>query len=115
MLLAVRVTSSSSSIADGTSAAGSAQPASRCWHVCWSWSKQPALAVVRGLEPHATRAIVANPLQVNAIAYAQVKTDKIDAGVLALAVHPHVLASISATGGHREGRHPHRLMRDSSG
>ena len=42
-----------------------------------------AMAVVRALEPHVARVIVANPMQVKAIAYAQVKTDKIDAGVLA--------------------------------
>jgi transposase len=42
-----------------------------------------AMAVVRALEPHVARVIVANPLQVEAIAYAHVKTDKIDAGVLA--------------------------------
>ncbi len=42
-----------------------------------------AMAVVRALEPHVARVIVANPLQVKAIAYAHVKTDKIDAGVLA--------------------------------
>ena len=42
-----------------------------------------AMAVVRALEPHVARVIVANPTQVKAIAYAQVKTDKIDAGVLA--------------------------------
>jgi hypothetical protein len=33
--------------------------------------------------PHVARLIVANPLQVKAIAHAHVKTDKIDAGVLA--------------------------------
>jgi transposase len=42
-----------------------------------------AMAVVRVLRPHVARVIVANPLQVKAIAHAQVKTDKIDAGVLA--------------------------------
>jgi transposase len=42
-----------------------------------------AMAVVRVLSPHVARVIVANPLQVKAIAHAQVKTDKIDAGVLA--------------------------------
>lgn len=42
-----------------------------------------AMAVVRALEPYVARVIVANPMQVKAIAYAQVKTDKIDAGVLA--------------------------------
>ena len=42
-----------------------------------------SLAVVRVLTPFVARAVIADPLQVKAIAYAQVKTDKIDAGVLA--------------------------------
>jgi transposase len=42
-----------------------------------------AMAVVRALEAYVARVIVANPLQVKTIAYAHVKTDKIDAGVLA--------------------------------
>jgi transposase len=42
-----------------------------------------AMAVVRVLSPHVARVIMANPLQVKAIAHAHVKTDKIDAGVLA--------------------------------
>ncbi len=42
-----------------------------------------AMAVVRVLLPHVARVIVANPLPVKAIAHAHVKTDKIDAGVLA--------------------------------
>jgi transposase len=42
-----------------------------------------AMAVVRVLAPHVARVIVANPLQVKAIAHARIKTDKIDAGVLA--------------------------------
>ena len=42
-----------------------------------------AMAVVRVLSPYVRRVIVANPLQVKAIARAHVKTDKIDAGVLA--------------------------------
>ena len=42
-----------------------------------------AMAVVRVLGPYVARVIVANPLQVKAIAHAQDKTDKIDAGVLA--------------------------------
>ncbi|WP_424140661.1 IS110 family transposase [Roseomonas chloroacetimidivorans] len=42
-----------------------------------------AMAVVRVLSPFVARVVVANPLQVKAIAHAQVKTDKIDAGVLA--------------------------------
>jgi transposase len=42
-----------------------------------------AMAVVRVLRPYVARVIGANPLQVKAIAHAHVKTDKIDAGVLA--------------------------------
>ena len=41
------------------------------------------MAVVRVLGPYVARVIVANPLQVRAIAHARIKTDKIDAGVLA--------------------------------
>ena len=41
------------------------------------------MAVVRVLTPYVARVIVANPLQVKAIAHARIKTDKIDAGVLA--------------------------------
>lgn len=42
-----------------------------------------AMAVVRFLSPYVGRVIVANPMQVKAIAQARIKTDKIDAGVLA--------------------------------
>jgi transposase len=42
-----------------------------------------ALAVSRVLTPFVARVVVANPLQVKAIAHAHVKTDKIDAGTLA--------------------------------
>jgi transposase len=42
-----------------------------------------AMAVVRVLSPYVARVIVANPLQVKAIAHAPINTDKIDAGVLA--------------------------------
>ncbi|MEV8644908.1 hypothetical protein AB0V79_27530 [Mesorhizobium ciceri] len=41
------------------------------------------MAVVRVLSPYVGRVIVANPMQVKAIAHARIKTDKIDAGVLA--------------------------------
>ncbi len=41
------------------------------------------MAVVRILSPHVAQVVIANPLQVKAIAHAHVKTDKIDAGVLA--------------------------------
>lgn len=40
-------------------------------------------AIVAALKPHAGRVIVANPLQVRLIAEAKVKTDKIDAAILA--------------------------------
>jgi transposase len=40
-------------------------------------------AIVRSLKPFVARVIIANPLQVRAIAHARVKTDKIDAGILA--------------------------------
>ena len=39
--------------------------------------------IVRLLTPFVRRVVVANPLQVRSIAWAKVKTDKIDAGVLA--------------------------------
>jgi transposase len=42
-----------------------------------------AMAVVRVLSPYVARVIVANPIQVKAIAHARIKTNKIDAGVLA--------------------------------
>ena len=42
-----------------------------------------AMAAVRVLTPYVARVMVANPLQVKAIAHARIKTDKIDAGVLA--------------------------------
>lgn len=42
-----------------------------------------AMAVARVLSPFVARVIIANPLQVKAIAHAHVKTDKIDASVLA--------------------------------
>jgi transposase len=42
-----------------------------------------AMAAVHVLEPFVARVIVANPLQVKAIAHAHIKTDKVDAGVLA--------------------------------
>ncbi len=42
-----------------------------------------AMSVVRVLSPFVARVIVANPMQVKAIAHARIKTDKIDAGILA--------------------------------
>lgn len=41
------------------------------------------MAVVRVLSPYVGRVIVANPMQVKAIAHASIRTGKIDAGVLA--------------------------------
>ena len=41
------------------------------------------MAVSRVLSPFVQRVIIANPLQVKAIAHAHVKTDKVDAGTLA--------------------------------
>jgi transposase len=41
------------------------------------------MVLVRVLSPFVARVVIANPLQVKAIAHAHVKTDKIDAGVLA--------------------------------
>lgn len=41
------------------------------------------MAVSRVLSPFVRRVVIANPLQVKAIAHAQVKTDKVDAGTLA--------------------------------
>lgn len=40
-------------------------------------------AIVRSLKPYVTQVVIANPLQVRAIAHARVKTDKIDAAILA--------------------------------
>lgn len=39
------------------------------------------MALARVLSPFVARVVIANPLQVKAIAHAHVKTDKIDAGV----------------------------------
>ena len=41
------------------------------------------MAVSRVLSPLVARVVIANPLQVKAIAHAHVKTDKVDAGTLA--------------------------------
>ena len=41
------------------------------------------MAVSRVLTPFVKRVVIANPLQVKAIAHAHVKTDKVDAGTLA--------------------------------
>jgi len=42
-----------------------------------------SMAVARALSPFVARVVIANPLQVKAIAHAHVKTDKVDAGTLA--------------------------------
>lgn len=42
-----------------------------------------SMAVSHVLTPHVARVVIANPLQVKAIAHAHVKTDKVDAGTLA--------------------------------
>jgi transposase len=42
-----------------------------------------SIAVARALSPFVARVVIANPLQVKAIAHAHVKTDKVDAGTLA--------------------------------
>ena len=42
-----------------------------------------SMAVSRVLSPFVARVVIANPLQVKAIAHAHVKTDKVDAGTLA--------------------------------
>jgi transposase len=42
-----------------------------------------AAAIVAALEPHVAKVVVANPMQVRLIAEARVKTDKIDAAILA--------------------------------
>lgn len=51
------------------------------------WTARPlngnCMAVSRVLSPHVARVAIANPLQVKAIAHAPVKTDKVDAGILA--------------------------------
>lgn len=42
-----------------------------------------SMAVSHVLSPYVARVVIANPLQVKAIAHARVKTDKVDAGILA--------------------------------
>ena len=42
-----------------------------------------SMAAARVLSPFVARVVIANPLQVKAIAHAHVKTDKVDAGTLA--------------------------------
>ena len=46
------------------------------------------MAVSRVLSPFVTRVVIANPLQVKAIAHAHVKTDKIDAGRWRVCMQP---------------------------
>jgi transposase len=52
-------------------------------------------AVVELIEPHLERVVVANPLRTRAIAEAKVKTDKVDAEVLAQLLRCGYLASVS--------------------
>jgi transposase len=42
-----------------------------------------AAAVVAVISPHVRRVVIANPMQVRVIAHAKIKTDTIDAGILA--------------------------------
>ena len=46
------------------------------------------------LVPHAGKVVVANPLQVKAIAHARVKTDKIDAQILAQLLRAHLIPEV---------------------
>ena len=48
--------------------------------------RQRQATVAGALAPFVARVVIANPLQVKAIAHAHVKTDKIDEGVLAMIV-----------------------------
>jgi transposase len=51
-------------------------------------------AIVRALEPHVARVIVSNPMKTRAIAEAKVKTDKVDAAVLAELLAADYLPSV---------------------
>ncbi len=51
-------------------------------------------AVVELLEPHVARVVIANPLRTRAIAEAKIKTDKIDALVLAKLLHAGFIADV---------------------
>ena len=51
-------------------------------------------AIVRALESHVARVIVSNPMKTRAIAEAKVKTDKVDAAVLAELLAADYLPSV---------------------
>jgi transposase len=51
-------------------------------------------AIVRAIEPHVARVIVSNPMKTRAIAEAKVKTDKVDAAVLAELLAADYLPSV---------------------
>ena len=53
-----------------------------------------AASIVRILEPHVARVAVANPMAVRAIAWAKVKTDKVDACTLAILLASGFLPSV---------------------
>ena len=75
----------------GKTAGSDGSVASTCGAICWmlspqgcrqatSWSSRPRAEVIM---PHVKRVVIANPKQVRIIAHAKIKTDTIDAGVLA--------------------------------
>ena len=69
------------------------------------------MAVVKLMAPYVKRVVIANPLQVRAIAHAKVKTDKIDAAVLAKL---HAAAGHDRAVAHAgEEPHPERAARQS--
>src|SRR5215813_3100681 len=72
-----------------------------------------SMAVSRVLAPFVARVIIANPLQVKAIAQAHVKTDKIDAGTLASLQAAGYLPQIWTPYTFRKNRIPH-LVRVTS-
>src|SRR3954467_4262600 len=72
-----------------------------------------AMAVARALEPHVARVIVANSVQVKAIAHAHVKTDKIDAGVLASLRAANFLRGVAARRRYRALAAPGRATQPS--
>ena len=62
-----------------------------------------AATVAEVLRPHVGRVIVANPKQVRLIAHAKIKTDRIDAVVLA---QLYAVASCPRSGSRTRGRSP---------
>ena len=68
-------------------------------------------AIARLLEEHASRVVVSNPLRTRAIADAKIKTDKVDAGMLAQLLAADYLPAVwqpdgRYTGAPRPGRPP---------